>query len=95
MTKAAALIAQTSCSREPVAGPTSAKPRPGWVLELVAVALASAEQPLRPQQVIQLANRLHGRQVAPSSVRNALRLASQRHDHPIERFGHGLYRLRR
>jgi hypothetical protein len=57
--------------------------------------LASSSQPLRPQEVIRRAQQVHGSRLAPSSIRNALRMASQRHDDPIERVGYGQYQLRR
>lgn len=50
--------------------------RPGWVYEVVLAVLATANLPLRPRDVIQLADRLHGDPIAPSSVRNCLRTVS-------------------
>jgi hypothetical protein len=94
MAKAAAMIARDRGLREPVARHSSRQPRPGWVLELVLAVLASSSQPLRPQEVIQRAERVHGSRLAPSSIRNALRVASQRHDDAVERVGYGQYRLR-
>jgi hypothetical protein len=42
--------------------------------------LADAKQPLRPQEVIHEAERVHGRPIAPSSIRNCLRGAADRAD---------------
>jgi len=36
----------------------------------VVTVLTAANQPLRPQEVICQAERVHGHQIAPSSIRN-------------------------
>ncbi len=69
--------------------------RPGWVYELVVAVLAAASQPLRPQEVVQLAERAHGHPIAPSSIRNCLREAANRAASSVERHGYGRYGLRR
>jgi hypothetical protein len=94
MTKVVAAIQRTDTARQPVTYEPSHL-RPGWVYEVVVAVLVAAEQPLRPQDVIRRAERLCGQRVAPSSIRNALRVASQREHEPIERLGYGTYRLRR
>jgi hypothetical protein len=94
MTKAAASIARDRDLRESVAPQSSPpQPRPGWVLELILAVLASSSQPLRPREIIRRAEREHGSRLAPSSIRNALRVASQRYEGPVERVGYGQYRL--
>jgi len=65
--------------------------RPGWIYEIVVAVLSAANQPLRPQEVIHRAERLHGHRIAPSSVRNCLREASKRPDSRIARLGYGRY----
>ena len=97
MTKAAAAIQcgygrQEPSVRQP---PPTRSSRPGWVLKLVVAVLADADQPLRPQDVIHRAERVHGHRIAASSIRNCLREAALRNDGPIERLGHGRYGLRR
>jgi hypothetical protein len=64
------------------------------VIELVLAVLASSSQPLRPQEVIDELSKCTGVGCA-SSIRNALRVACQRHDDPVERVEYGQYRLRR
>ena len=73
MTKIAALIARASTPPRAADPPTPLHARPGWVRELVVAVLASADEPLSPQQVIARAERVSGRRLAPSSIRNALR----------------------
>jgi len=73
----------------------AARPRPGWVHDIVVAVLAAASQPLRPQEVIRLAERVHERRIAPSSVRNCLREASARDDSPIRRLEYGRYEIRK
>ena len=95
MTKAAAAIVRDKCSGEAVADRvTPTRARPGWVLELVIAVLADANHPLRPQEVIRQVERIHGRPIAPSSIRNCLREAAKRTDSSIERLGYGRYGLR-
>jgi len=65
------------------------------VYELVVAVLAASSHALRPQDVIDQAERLHGHQVPPSSIRNCLRQSARRIEGPIERIGYGRYRLRR
>jgi len=74
--------------------PAAPAQRPGWVYEVVVAALAATNQPLRPRDIIQLATRFHGDPIAPSSVRNCLRMVSARNDGAIERVSYGMYRLR-
>jgi len=75
--------------------PPSPPPRPGWVFELVVAVLTSTDESLRPQDIIRRAEQIHGHRLAPSSIRNALRVGAK-HDHgPIERVRYGTYRLRR
>lgn len=97
MANAAALITREGGARTRLARNASLQPRPGWVLELVVAVLTSSNQPLRPQDILRRAEQLDGRSLAlaPSSLRNALRLASQDRDGPVERLGYGLYGLRR
>lgn len=47
-----------------------------------------------PRKVIHLAERRHGHQVAPSSVRDCLQEAATRADNPAGRLGYGHYRPR-
>jgi hypothetical protein len=65
------------------------------VLELVVTVLEVASEPKRPQEIIDQAERIHGRSIAPSSIRNCLREAALSPNSPIERLGYGRYRLRR
>ena len=74
--------------------PAAPELRPGWVYEVVVAVLAATNEPLRPRDIIQLAARLHGDPIAPSSVRNCLRMVSARNDGAIERVAYGTYRLR-
>jgi len=94
MTKAAAVVRRVGESRPPAAH-ARASPRPGWVYEVVVAVLADADQPLRPQEVIQRVKRDLGHRVAASSVRNCLLRASTRPDDVIERIAYGSYRRRR
>jgi len=92
MAEAASAVLEDPADQQP---PPDAKLRPGWVLETVVAVLASSAEPLRPQEVMLQAGRMRGRAVAASSIRNALRVASQDSHGPIERVRYGLYRLRR
>jgi hypothetical protein len=94
MTKAAAMISR-GLQHEAEPQSSCLLQRPGWVVELVVAVLASSDQPLRPQDVVQQAERRLGRRLGPSSVHDALCVASQRHDGPMERVGYGTYQLRR
>ena len=62
--------------------------------DLVLTVLTAANQPLRPQEVIHQAERVHGYAIAPSSIRNCLREAANRRDGTIERLGYGRYGIR-
>ena len=96
MTAAAAAIMRQPGGRQPVADePAPAQLRPAWVYELVVAVLAATNQPMKPQQVIHQAERVHGQWIAPSSIRNCLRRTSSRTNGAIERVGYGTYRLRR
>lgn len=94
MVSVASAIADGPRVRHPTAPPPFPE-RPGWVYELVVAVLTDAGQPLRPQEVIHGAERLHGQRIAPSSIRNCLRGAANRPDNTIERVGYGRYRLKR
>ncbi len=71
------------------------RPRPGWVYEVVVAVLGESDQPLRPQEVILRAERLHRHRIAPSSIRNCLRTAAERADTAVVRLAYGRYGLRR
>jgi hypothetical protein len=70
------------------------RPRPGWVYETVVAALAAAGGPLRRQDVIRHAERVHDQRISPSSIRNCLREAASRPEGSIQRLGYGRYQLR-
>ncbi len=91
---AAAALSRAPADRQPSPARFD-QPRPGWVLELIVAVLASSHQPLRPQDVIRGAEQMQGRPIAPSSIRNALRVGSKQDHGPIERVRYGTYRLRR
>jgi hypothetical protein len=94
MANARAAIRHRGGARQSVAsGP--APLRPGWVYEVVVAVLAEANQPLRPEEVIRQAERIHRRRIAPSSIRNCLREAATRADGVSERLAYGRYQLRR
>lgn len=92
MARVAAEVRRSNPPRQPVTKPV--RLRPGWVYEVVVAVLAAADQPLRPQEVICLAERVHGRPIAPSSIRNCLREAAIRANSSVERHGYGRYGLR-
>jgi len=94
LTKTAASLARGR-AEPPLDRALVAPMRPGWVYELVIAVLAAANQPLRPQDVIQQAERVRGHRIAPSSIRNCLREAALCSDSVVERLGYGRYRLRR
>ena len=74
---------------------TQARLRPGWVYELVFAVLAAAFGRCGPQEVVQLAERLHGhshRTVIDSELLCAGRLIALA---AVERHGYGRYGLRR
>ena len=77
MAKAANAITRGTESRQLVV-PPSPQPRPGWVYEVVVSVLAAANHPLRPDEVVRLAEQAHGRPIAPSSIRNCLHQAAAR-----------------
>jgi hypothetical protein len=95
MTKVAAEIEREKSRSEPApdrCAPPS--PRPGWATDLVIRVLAGADRALSPHDVHRRAELVHGRRIARSSIRNALRIGSSDNYAAIERVAYSSYRLR-
>jgi len=69
-------------------------PRAGAIQEAVIRALAQADRPLRAREIHVAAEKLAGTALSWNTVKDCLHKNARRPDSPIERIGHGCYRLR-
>jgi hypothetical protein len=70
------------------------RPRAGAIQEAVIRAPAQADRPLRARDIHGAAQKLAGTPLSWNTVKDCLHKNARRPDSPIERVGHGCYRLR-
>jgi hypothetical protein len=88
------LIRSLTARPEPETAPQSQiRRRAGAVKEAVIQALATADGPMRAREIHHTAQKLAGTPLAWNTVKDCLHKNARRPDSPIQRVGHGFYRL--
>ena len=77
------------------AAPRRLARRPGLVRDAVFRALAASERPLRAREIHAAAEAVAGEPLSWNTVKDCLHKTARQPDLPVERVGHGSYRLRR